>query len=78
MYNQDFVKSVRDKLDKMNSLNGIQPGDFQSAQRGYNRRTEGLPELNMLDHMGRAALDYMERKKNLPQIPADPLFPDSN
>jgi hypothetical protein len=78
MYDQDFVKSVMNKLDLLNAQNGIQPGDFQASSRGYNRRTECLPELNILDSMGRSALNYIERKEQMPIIAPDPLFPDRN
>ena len=77
-YNQEFIKSVMDKLDRLNSQQGIQPGDFDANRRGHNTKIDGLAPLNFLDVMGSAALRYIESKKSSTPIPPDPLFPDRN
>ena len=67
---KDYLDQISKKLDSFNKINGIDPS-LKSGLFNDN--------FDMMDHMGRSAIDYMNRKKNegtSHQI--DPLFTDHN
>ncbi len=68
--NQEYLDLIAKKLDSFNQLNGFEP-QRRNLESGF----------DVMDHMGKAAIEYMNRKKeelesNSPQ--PDPLFINHN
>jgi hypothetical protein len=67
---KDYLDQISKKLDTFNKINGIDPSVKLNM---FN------DNFDMMDHMGRSAIEYMERKK-IEETPyqIDPLFTDHN
>jgi len=69
--NQEYLDNIAKKLDAFNQINGFDPRQNQHLSGGF----------DFMDHTGKAAIDYMKRRKekienNPPQ--QDPLFRNHN
>lgn len=68
--NQEYLDSIAKKLDAFNQLNGFEP-QRRNLERGF----------DVMDHMGKAAIEYMNRKKEVTESDSslpDPLFRNHN
>ena len=67
---KDYLDQISKKLDTFNKINGIDPSVKLNM---FN------DNFDIMDHMGRSAIEYMERKK-IEETPyqIDPLFTDHN
>jgi len=67
---KEYLEQISKKLDSFNKINGLNPGIKKDI---FN------DNFDFMDHMGKSALDYIERKKST-QIDQsiDPLFTDHN
>lgn len=65
---KEYLDSIARKLDMFNQINGVNP-----TQSPYLK-----DDFNPMDHMGQAAINYLNRKKNEIPPPEDPLFRNHN
>lgn len=73
MEQNEYIKSIMDKLDRLNKEAGFDPKNPQ-----HNGKIEGLDNLDVMDAIGGAGVKYMEWKKTQPIAPPDPNFTDRN
>lgn len=67
---KEYMDQIAKKLDSFNEINGVNPS-IRSDIFGDN--------FDMMDHMGKSALDYINKKKSDNTIHRiDPLFTDHN
>jgi hypothetical protein len=67
---KDYLDQISKKLDSFNKINGIDPSVRSSVFDD---------NFDMMDHMGRSAIEYMNRKKSEnTSYQIDPLFTDHN
>jgi hypothetical protein len=67
--NKEYLDQISKKLDTFNKINGVDP---------LMRRDLFNDNFDIMDHAGRAAIEYMNRKKEEINSPIDPLFTDHN
>lgn len=69
--NQEYLDSIAKKLDAFNQLNGFEPQQRQFLSDGF----------DLMNHMGRAAIDYMNKGREETEkdsFQQDPLFRNHN
>lgn len=66
---KEYLDQIAKKLDSFNKINGVDPGMRRDL---YN------DNFDFMDHVGKAAIEYMNRKKDEPHSFTDPLFTDHN
>lgn len=67
--NQEYLNAIAKKLDSFNKLNGVDPG---TKNQLFN------DNFDIMDHTGKAAIEYMNRKSHDTNHTIDPLFTDHN
>lgn len=67
--NQEYLNAIAKKLDSFNKINGVDP---------TLRKELFNDNFDPMDHMGKAAIEYMNRKSQETNHQIDPLFTDHN
>ena len=66
---KEYLDAISKKLDSFNRINGVNP---------ELRNEIFKDDFDPIDHMGKAAIEYMKKRSQEPPIPPDPLFTDHN
>lgn len=66
---KEYLDQISKKLDSFNKINGVDPAM---------RKEIFNDSFDPMDHMGRAAIEYMNRKSQETNHTIDPLFTDHN